>query len=112
MATGTGILLGAAFLAVPAAGWSAVAASAIPEQFNVEGRFSGMAIGYNLATVLFGGFSPMIATGLMQWTELALAPAVYASLVILLAGVPAYWLLRDMTHKPLSAIDKGAGMAG
>src|SRR5699024_2664911 len=50
---------GSAFLAIPAAGWSAVAAAMVPEQFTGTSRFSGMAIGYNVATVLFGGLSPL-----------------------------------------------------
>ncbi|WP_261796802.1 MFS transporter [Corynebacterium provencense] len=102
---GTTALLGAAFLAVPAAGWSAVAASAVPEQFTAVGRFSGMAVGYNTATVLFGGLSPFVATWLMDVTGSVYAPAWYAVGVILVAGVPMLFLFRDQADRPLSEVN-------
>ncbi len=55
-------------LAVPAAAASAVFASAIPEQLATAGRFSGLALGYNAATALFGGLSPLIASVLVSAT--------------------------------------------
>ena len=96
---------GAAFLAIPAAGWSAVAAAMIPEQFTGTSRFSGMAIGYNVATVLFGGLSPLIATALMSSTGITLAPAIYATVVVIVAGVPALLLARSMGNKTLAEVD-------
>ncbi|MCM1011008.1 MFS transporter [Brevibacterium sp. XM4083] len=96
---------GAAFLAIPAAGWSAVAAAMIPEQFTGTSRFSGMAIGYNVATVLFGGLSPLIATALMSSTGITLAPAIYATVVVIVAGVPALLLARSMGKKTLAEVD-------
>ncbi|MDP9851963.1 MFS transporter [Corynebacterium lowii] len=98
-------LIGIAVLAIPAAGWSAVAASAVPEQFSASGRFSGMAIGYNLAVALFGGFSPMIVTWLMDSTGNPLAPAYYAAILCALAGIPAIMLMRERARVPLGVID-------
>ncbi|MCD4549591.1 MFS transporter [Schaalia sp. lx-260] len=90
------VLAGAvAVLAIPAAGWSAAAASAIPEQFPTQGRYSGMAIGYNLATVIFGGLTPPLVTWLIQSTGHVLAPAFYASAVAIIAGIPAIILMGD-----------------
>jgi len=97
---------GAAFLAIPAAGWSAVAAAMIPEQFTGTSRFSGMAIGYNVATVLFGGLSPLVATWLMSSTGLTLAPAIYATVIVVVAGVPVLFLARSMAKKSLAEIDE------
>ena len=94
-----------AALAVPAAAWSAVAAAAVPEQFTAVGRFSGMAVGYNVAAALFGGFSPMVVTWLMKVTGSDLAPAVYAAVVVLLAAVPAIFLMRDMARVPVRELD-------
>ncbi|MGP5931739.1 MFS transporter [Corynebacterium glyciniphilum] len=104
---GSTALLGGALLAVPAAGWSAVAASAVPEQFTAVGRFSGMAIGYNTATVLFGGLSPFVATWLMNVTGSPYAPAWYAVAIILLAGIPMLMLFRDRAQVPLDEINSG-----
>ncbi|WP_208094733.1 MFS transporter [Brevibacterium limosum] len=98
-------IAGSAFLAIPAAGWSAVAAAMVPEQFTGTSRFSGMAIGYNVATVLFGGLSPLIATALMSSTGITLAPAIYATVVIVVAGVPTLILARSMGNKTLAEVD-------
>lgn len=99
-------MVGVALLAVPAAGWSAIAAAAVPEQFTAVGRFSGMAIGYNLATVLFGGLSPFLATWLMSATGSALAPAVYSTAVAVLFGIPVVAMVRDMAGRPLAELDQ------
>ncbi|MGC2939674.1 MULTISPECIES: MFS transporter [unclassified Brevibacterium] len=101
----SGAVFGVAFLAIPAAGWSAVAAAMVPEQFTGTSRFSGMAIGYNVATVLFGGLSPLIATALMSSTGINLAPAIYATVVIVVAGVPTLILARSMGKKTLAEVD-------
>lgn len=93
-------LLGTVLLAIPAASWSAVAAAAVPEQFAVVGRFSGVALGYNLATTLFGGLSPFIATLLLQVTGFALAPAAYSTLVAL-AALPLLFMMRETAGRPL-----------
>lgn len=93
-------LLGTVALAVPAAAWSAVAASAVPEQFAAVGRFSGMAIGYNLAATLFGGLSPLIATLLLHATDWRLAPAAYST-VIVLAVLPMLFMVRETAGRPL-----------
>ncbi|AZA12538.1 MFS transporter [Corynebacterium choanae] len=86
-----------AVLALPAAAWSAVAAAAVPEQFDAHGRYSGMAVGYNVATVLFGGLTPAIVAQLTEVTGDALTPAYYAGVIALLAGVPAVWMMREGT---------------
>ncbi|MDY5585186.1 MAG: MFS transporter [Arcanobacterium sp.] len=98
------IALAVVVLAVPAAGWSAVAAAAVPEQFEVRGRYSGMAVGYNLATVIFGGLTPSIVTWLTQTTGDALTPAYYASIIALLGGIPALILLVDRVRPGAKSI--------
>lgn len=108
---GVGIIA-ASFLAVPAAGWSAIAASTIPEQFTAVGRFSGMAIGYNIATVLFGGLSPLIATGLIAATGVSLAPAIYATVIFLAAGIPGLMLMRNMSGARLDEVDRDDMLVG
>lgn len=92
--------LAAVLLATPAAGWSAIAAAAVPEQFEARGRYSGMAVGYNLAAVIFGGPTPPIVTWLTQTTGDPLTPAYYAAGLALLGGIPAILLLRDRGRRP------------
>ncbi|MCT1685278.1 MFS transporter [Pseudoglutamicibacter cumminsii] len=101
-----GAVTGVALLAVPAAGWSAIGAAAIPEQFSALGRFAGMAIGYNIATVLFGGFSPLVAAALIDVTGNQFAPAYYATAIVVLFGIPLMWLMRDMAGKSLEEVDR------
>ncbi|MBB4071373.1 MFS transporter [Canibacter oris] len=103
--SGSAVVFGVALLAIPAAGWSAVASAAVPEQFTAVGRYSGMAIGYNIAVALFGGFSPVIVTWLMQQTGNNLAPAYYAAALCTLAGIPALLLMRNMARKTLAEVD-------
>lgn len=93
--SGVILAVSVAVLAMPAAAWSAIAASAIPEQFEARGRYSGMALGYNLATVLFGGLTPAIVAWLISVTTNPLTPAYYASIITLLAGIPALVLMTD-----------------
>lgn len=92
--------LAAVLLAAPAAGWSAIAAAAVPEQFEARGRYSGMAVGYNVAAVIFGGLTPPIVTWLTQTTGEPLTPAYYATGLALLGGIPAILVLRDRVRRP------------
>jgi MHS family proline/betaine transporter-like MFS transporter len=87
-------------LAVPAAAASAVFASAIPEQLATAGRFSGLALGYNMATALFGGLSPLIASVLIWSTGWRLSPGLLLAGVALLV-VPFLVRLPETARLPL-----------
>jgi MHS family proline/betaine transporter-like MFS transporter len=87
-------------LAVPAAAASAVFASAIPEQLAAVGRFSGLALGYNAATALFGGLSPLIATLFVDVTGWRLAPALFLLATGLLV-LPFLLRLPETAGRPL-----------
>lgn len=51
--------------------------TALAEQFPTAVRSTGMAIGYNFAVMLFGGFAQFIVTWLIRETGTPLAPAFY-----------------------------------
>ena len=68
-----------------------------------------MAIGFNTATVAFGGLSPIIAASLVQTTGWDLAPAGYATAIVLVAGIPALLLMRERGNAPLADIDADPG---
>ncbi|MDO3400414.1 MFS transporter [Mycolicibacterium neoaurum] len=60
------------------------------ELFPTSRRYSGLALGYNLGVVLFGGAGPLIATALIAATDTTYAPAIYltgGALVSLVAAV-------------------------
>lgn len=65
-----------------------VAPSALSEVFPTRVRTSGMAISYNTAVTILGGFAPAILTWINYTTKVAFAPAFYvmgASIVALLS---------------------------
>jgi MFS family permease len=51
--------------------------TAVAEQFPTGVRSTGLAIGYNFAVMLFGGFAQFIVTWLIRATGSPLAPAFY-----------------------------------
>lgn len=61
----------------------------LTELFPTQVRYSGFALGHNLAVACFGGFSPFVATYLISATGSSIAPAYYltgtalATLVVL-----------------------------
>ncbi|ARJ43206.1 hypothetical protein B1H58_15000 [Pantoea alhagi] len=67
--------------------------SVMADLFPVATRASGMAISYNVAVTLFGGFAPLICTLLIQATGSSLAPGYYLILMALLSGA-ALWRSR------------------
>ena len=70
------------------------APTALAEQFPTQVRSTGMALSYNVAVMLFGGFSPFIVTWLSQTTGSAVAPAYYV-LFSSLVGLLAICFLRE-----------------
>ncbi len=88
------VVTGALLLAAPAAAVTSIAASAIPEQFVAAGRFSAMAIGYNTATAVFGGLSPLVATILIEVSGWKLAAAFYVTVIALLV-LPVLWVMPE-----------------
>jgi MHS family proline/betaine transporter-like MFS transporter len=91
---------GVILIAVPAAAVTSVSSSAMPEQFAAPGRFSGLAIGFNVSTAIFGGFTPLIATGLIELTGWKPAPGIYIA-VVCLALLPFLWRMRETANTPL-----------
>lgn len=59
-----------------AVGFGAIS-TALAEQFPVRQRSTGLALAYNFAVMLFGGFAQLIVTWLIAVTGTPLAPAFY-----------------------------------
>ena len=68
-------------LACIAGGVSAVGAPTTAEQFPIEARLLGLALGATVATAIFGGLTPYLAQLLIEYTESTLIPAIMISLV-------------------------------
>jgi len=52
-------------------------AAFMPELFGTRVRYSGAALGANVAAAISGGFSPLIATALLAWAGAAWAVSLY-----------------------------------
>ncbi|MQA03793.1 MAG: MFS transporter [Streptosporangiales bacterium] len=70
-------LIGQLLMIVPLAGISAVLGPSMCELFPTHVRYSGSALGYNVAYALFGGTAPFVAQSLISRTETPIAPAFY-----------------------------------
>jgi MFS family permease len=68
--------------------------TALAEQFPVHTRSTGLALAYNFAVMMFGGFAQLIVTWLIRETGTPLAPAFYVMFGAV-AGVIGVLLMED-----------------
>lgn len=73
------------------------AATALAELFPTRVRATGLSISYNVATTLFGGFSPFLVAWLIQMTGDKMMPAYFVTAAALI-GLAALWPMRDRAH--------------
>lgn len=84
--------------------------AAMAEQFPAGVRSTGLALAYNLAVMIFGGFAQFIVTWLIHTTGLAIAPVFYVIFAAALGLVAAFFLV-DRTHEArLAVVDDGNPM--
>ncbi|MGI4857518.1 MAG: MFS transporter [Janthinobacterium lividum] len=82
------------------AAFSGAAPAALCELFPTRARTTLLSIGYSLATGIFGGFAPFIATALIQATGSPIAPTYYLIASAVVSGVVIFFL-RETAHEPL-----------
>jgi MHS family proline/betaine transporter-like MFS transporter len=73
--------------------------AAVAALFPTRHRYTGLSIGYNVASAVFGGTAPLLATLLIEWTGHSLAPSFYLSLCALISLTVAL-TLRDQPGEP------------
>ncbi|OZC44390.1 MFS transporter [Rhodococcus sp. WWJCD1] len=73
------LILGFILIGVGLSMMLAPQAAVFTELFPTTRRYAGLAIGYNLGAILFGGAGPFVATALISLTDSDYAPAVYLS---------------------------------
>ena len=92
---------------LPIGVYQAVAAVAIPEQFPTMYRFSGTAIGYNVAVALFGGLAPFLATLLVKVTGDDTMPSLLLIVVALATLVVIVVAVGETARRPLREATPG-----
>jgi MHS family proline/betaine transporter-like MFS transporter len=70
------------------------------EQFPAAARASGLAISYNVAVTIFGGFTPLVATWLTSTTGTPAAPAFYVMALGVVSFVVLLVVRRRTVHQP------------
>jgi MFS family permease len=90
-------------LSVGHAAMYAPQASFVAELFGTRVRYSGLSIGYQLASVIAGGLSPFIATTLLKETGSSSPIALY---IIFMAAVTtaSVYLAAETAHKEIADI--------
>ena len=79
------------------------------EMFPTEVRYTGAALGSNIAYVVFGGTASMVATALIDATGNGLMPAYYMMGICLVAGIILLFTAHEYAGKELNDIEKEEG---
>lgn len=74
--------------------------AAIAEAFPTALRYSGLSVGYGVATSVFGGMTPLALTALLGATDNQLAPA-WFFITTALISFGAAWAITETAGKPL-----------
>lgn len=75
------------------------------ELFPTEVRYTGAALGSNIAYVIFGGTASMVATALIDFTGNGMAPAYYMMAIGVVAGIILFFTAVDHNNIPMNEID-------
>jgi MFS transporter, MHS family, proline/betaine transporter len=81
----TALIFAVSWLNLVKAGYSGVLPSLLAEQFPVDVRAIGVALGYSASVSIFGGLAPLIATSLIAVTGDKLSPSYYLVFTALLS---------------------------
>lgn len=81
----TTCIIAVGWLQLVKAGYSGVLPSLMSDQFPVETRAIGVALGYSISVSVFGGLAPLVATWLIAATGDALSPSYYLIFCALLS---------------------------
>lgn len=84
-----------------AVGFGAIS-TALAEQFPVRQRSTGLALAYNLAVMLFGGFAQLIVTWLIAVTGSPMAPSYYVMFGAAVGMLAAAFLAERYRHEEIA----------
>jgi len=77
---------------------------ALTEVMPVEVRTAGFSLAYSLATAIFGGFTPAIATWLIEVTNDKAAPGLWMSFAAICGLIATLILYRKAANRGVSAV--------
>jgi MFS transporter, MHS family, proline/betaine transporter len=83
------------------AAFSGAGPAALAELFPTHARTTLMSIGYSLATAIFGGFAPFIATWLIAQTGSPVSPTLYLGAAAGVSGL-VIWRFRETAFETLA----------
>lgn len=95
------IVMQMALCSAIAVGFGAIS-TALAEQFPVRRRSTGLALAYNLAVMLFGGFAQLIVTWLIAVTGTPLAPSYYVMFGAAVGMLAAVFLAERYRHEEIA----------
>jgi MHS family proline/betaine transporter-like MFS transporter len=73
--------------------------AAVVALFPTPQRYTGLSVGYNIASALFGGTAPLMAVLLIEWSGNILAPSFYLSLCAAIS-LGVVFTLREEPPQP------------
>ena len=85
------LLAAVAWVALLKTTYFAAIPALMAELFPVRTRTTGMAIGYNIGTTVFGGFTPLVVTSLIAATGNNLAPGLYLMFAAVVSLFTILW---------------------
>lgn len=87
--------------------------AAIAELFPPSQRYTGLSLGYNIASALFGGTAPLVATLLIEWSGNIHAPSLYLSFcaavsLVVVVTLRTGWRSTQALALPVTRHDDGS----
>lgn len=73
--------------------------AALATLFPTQERYTGLSVSYNIASALFGGTAPLMASLLIRWSGNALAPSFYLSLCAVVSFIVVLTLREEVPHR-------------
>ena len=67
-------------------------AAMFAEKFKAEVRYTGASLGYQIGSILGGGFAPLIAAALFAATGTIISVSIYMIVLCLISGIAAYFV--------------------
>ncbi|MBB5599332.1 MFS transporter [Neomicrococcus lactis] len=88
-------------IALGAVSANVVTSVLISEMFSTDVRYTASGLSYNITYAIFGGTAPYLATWLVMTTGNSLAPAIYVTIVAVIALVVASVFIHETAGTPL-----------